>query len=359
MEKYISVLLLAIFLIPAVIVGAYGIMSDEKIEAGETPYQYVERITKKAISLSDDIREIAPKLLYTMYPSQRDGIFITKDYLLEDVKPGDFAYENSRTVKKFCEETEIPTYFAIVPTSIAIKQQELPQRAVIFNQKKLIEECYKASGGMVKGVDVYSELFAVRDQYLYYRTEPLNTSLGGYYIYHSVMKCMRENPLPISDFSVFHRQGKLLGSFAERVNLRGIQPDIASIYEYQGDKKYSMLHIKGRDVKKYYDLTSRGYYEDGFVTINGGPGPRIEISSNEGSLGNLLLIGDKNAISALPFFAVDFKNVTYIDPARLSLEEILSIELQNYDKAVFCYNSQKITEDIGLQKAILAGFGAK
>ena len=352
MEKIISAVILVIFIIPALIIGAYGILHDGKIEDGEGAYSYVERITKEAISLSDGIKETAPKLLYRLSPSQRDGIFITNEYLLEDVKAGDFAAENSRTVKKFFEVSGIPTYFAIVPTSIAIKQEELPQRAVIFNQKKLIEECYKMAGSKVRGVDCYSDLFAVRDQYLYYRTENLNTSLGGYYIYHAIMKEMRENPLEIDEFSVFHRQDKILGSLADRVNLKGIEGDLTSIYEHQSDRTYSVVHRNGEDIKKYYSLYPKGFYEDGFVTMNGGFSPYIEINSKGGRFGSLLLIGDKNALSVLPFLAVDFKHVTFIDPKKISYSEIGDLQLQNYDKAVFCFDSRTVTENIGLGKAV-------
>lgn len=351
MEKVISIVIIVIFVIPALVIGAYGILHEGKIEDGESPYSYVERITKETISISDDIKEIAPKLLYQLSPSQRDGIFITENYLLEDVKIDDFAAENSRAVKKFSEISKIPTYFAIVPTSIAIKQQELPKRAYIFNQKKLIDECYKMAGGEVRGVDCYSELFSVRDQYLYYRTENLNTSLGGYYIYHAIIKEMRENPLDIEEFSVFHRKEKLLGTLADRVNLKGIEGDLASIYEHQSDRNYSVVHKNKGTTRKYYGLYPKGFYDDGFVIMNGGYSPYIEISSKGGRFGDLLLVGDKNALSVLPFLAVDFEKVTFIDPKRAEASDILNLDPNDFDKAVFCFDSRTVTENIGLGKA--------
>lgn len=354
MKRITSVLVLAFFMLPALFIGAYGIFYDGKIEDGESSYSYVERMTKETLLLSDNIREIAPKLLYRLSPSQRDGIFITLDYLLEDVKIGDFSAENSRTVKKFAEVSSIPTYFAIVPTSIAIKQQELPKRAAIFNQKRLIEECYKMAGGDVRGVDCYSELFAVRDQYLYYRTENLNTSLGGYYIYRAVMKEMRETPMEIDEFSVFHRQDKIMGSLAQRVALKGIEGDLTSIYEHQSSRAYSVVHRNNKKTKKYYSLYPKGFFEDGFVTINGGHSPYIDINSSGGRFGSLLIIGDKNALSVLPFLAVDFRHVTFIDPSSIDNSDLYDLKLQNYDRAVFCFDARTVTNDINLGKAFLS-----
>ncbi|MBQ6884624.1 MAG: hypothetical protein IJN56_02685 [Clostridia bacterium] len=125
-------------------------------------------------------------------------------------------------------------YSMIVPTSMAITLPEnYKANTNSSDQQKAIEYMYSLMSQNVSKVDVYSSLFAHKDEYIFFRTDHHWTALGAYYAYRDLMNVKGVVPAELSAFNEYKFDG-FLGSFyaesGQKASL-GNTPDYVLAYE--------------------------------------------------------------------------------------------------------------------------------
>ncbi|MEG2204965.1 MAG: DHHW family protein, partial [Oscillospiraceae bacterium] len=221
---------------------------------------WADHIVKNRLTQFPALRQLAPAMLLRGGAKEQDGIFITRDYLLENITPGDPAIleANLAGIEHFLDTRNLPAAFLLIPTAVAIKQQEVPAKAQLFNQKALISEVYDRLSGRATTVDVYPTLFAAKDQYTYYRTDSALTGLGGYYVYTSLAARLGVTPRALDQFEVEHLAHPYYGALYERSSYKGVGPDIVTIYSFsKNDRQYKLTHTAPTGIKSYYTLFPR------------------------------------------------------------------------------------------------------
>ena len=111
-EKLCSCLLIIAFIIPCVFILLNSAEYVDNFNKVSLPFNdFADKIAVSALSEVEKLGELAPALLYTISPSQQDGIFITDQYLLEDVIDENQNWrQNSLAIKEFAENVDIPVY---------------------------------------------------------------------------------------------------------------------------------------------------------------------------------------------------------------------------------------------------------
>lgn len=289
------------------------------------------------------LNRLAPSLLLWGGAQEQDGIFITPNYLLENIQPGEAAIleANLSGIELFLEKNNISTAVMLIPTACAIKQQELPARAQIYNQKALIASAYGRLSGRVSTVDVYTELFAAKDQYTYYRTESNLTGLGGYYVYRSLAERLGLTVRPLAQFEVEHLPQDYYGDLYLRSRYKGARPDILTLYRFSRyERQYQLAHVDGGEVKYYYTLFPHhlALFGQPQQVLLGGFGQRMDISVASPYEESLLVFADKTALSYLPFLVVHYGNVTVVDLESNSFEQLSALDVSQYDQVLFAYS---------------------
>lgn len=350
MRKILSNLIIFWFLIPTIWCIAISFYhGDLLFQEGEDIDEWSQRIVISGFSEVNFLKELAPSLLYSFGTARHDGIFITPQYLLEDifVKDDRIFDNNLKVLNDFCENSEIPAYICIVPTAIAIKQQELPKMATIYNQKLMITGVYDELFGKAEAVDAYSALFSAREQYLYYRTEPRLTGLGGYYVYLSMGDALGFVPYELNKFKISHTENDVYGTLYKRVNNKKFPPDVISRYEFTENSNISVTHRENGEGRKYYSLFPKETepLKSPFEISLGGYSKIMETLNPFGDNTSLLILGDESASAYLPFLALNFKKITFLDLNRLSVEELLKIKANEYSKILFCYSAENFLNE--------------
>ena len=117
----------------------------------------LEAALSRSIPFSDNLSSLAIDLKMKGGAREFDNIFIGDDILVEDIGYPDEAKteQNIQALTRFSENSRIPTYVMLIPTKCAIKQNEVPQAAPLFNQKQFIEQSYNRLLGKATVVDVY------------------------------------------------------------------------------------------------------------------------------------------------------------------------------------------------------------
>ena len=163
------------------------------------------------------LEDVAKDLTIVTGNIKRNGIYITDNYLLPDIKilNPERTMQNIERVHSLMERIDTSCYFALIPTAAAIKQQELPpQLEDLFNERSFITEVYAKMADTASTADIYSSLFSAKYQYTYFRNDLGLTALGGYYVYEALINRLGYTPMPIYEFTVRHIQITYYGSLA-------------------------------------------------------------------------------------------------------------------------------------------------
>lgn len=318
-------------------------------QAGDLPTgfdslpDWAGRTVKRSLSQQEWIVSLAPDLLLRGGAKEQDGIFITKNALLENIKQTDpaIAAKNLAGVQAFLSKHNLPATVALLPTACAIKQQEIPYNAPLLNQKNLIADAYTALSGEASSVDAYAALFAAKDQYTYYRTASNLTGLGGYYVYQALSTKMGFTPRSIEQFAVEILPHDWYGDLYTRSRYQSARPDLLTLYRFHRYKRYYQVkQTVGGNTKQYYTLfpTHLSALDRPQDVVLGGLGEQLDILVSSPFEESLLIFADQTALSYLPFLVVHFGRITVVNTEQASLSQLAALSTEEYDRVLFAYS---------------------
>lgn len=303
----------------------------------------------ESIPFADELSSLAVELKIKGGAREFDHIFIGDDILVEDIGYPDEEQtaRNTQALVHFAENSRIPVYVQLLPTKCAIKQNEVPQAAPLFNQKQFIEQTYNQLLGKATVVDVYPALFSKLDQDLYYRTSPDLTALGGYTVYEVLAQRLDNTPKPQEDFDIQYISHSYYGETYQRWPYRDITPDIVALYHYQkNNRMYTVTHNEGYQYS-YQTLYPEQLLElgDDLDVLLGGNTGDITIRSNLRNENTLLIVGDESILPTIPFLASHYSQIRFIDIKQFSKGEIKQIDCANYQRILITYSVDTFLHD--------------
>lgn len=278
----------------------------------------------------------------------KNGIYIANDNLLEDINPNDeLIIKNKTDLLNFVSQNPMKTTVAIVPTAIAIKQEQLPKDVELFNQRMLIDDIYSKIKEHSRTADAYSLLFSKRSDYTYFRTSSHLTGLGGYYLYYAIAPRMGLTSRTINNFQIETISSEYYGNLSEKADLYTIKPDLFNIYKVNSNnQQYMVDSVKGDNLYKYNELYPT-YLKDIDQVENvlfGGKADILKITTNSKYEDSLLIFSDDTVLSYLPFILEHFKGVTVIDLEKIKTSTLREIDLNSYTQILFTYSASSFAE---------------
>lgn len=247
----------------------------------------------------------------------------------------------------------VHTYFTLVPTAIEILEEKLPAHAPVEDQKLYIDQIKNGLGNEVKFIDVYEELYARRDEYVYYKTDHHWTSRGAYYAYRSLAQVMGFTPLESKDFHIETVTDSFYGSLYSKSGFRRIDPDTLETYTPKLKMRYTVEYIdEGKTADSLYNMDNL-QKKDKYTIFLDGNHPAIKITTNIGNNRKLLIIKDSYAHSIVPFLACHYEEIYLVDP-RYYNGNIKNIVSENsIDDVLILYNVITFFEDNSLNNMLI------
>lgn len=287
------------------------------------------------------------------------GIFTADGRMIEGWKTYDkeSVNKNISAMNSFAEKyPDINMYFMLAPTAQGVYEDTLPENCGIENQKAFIKTCYENTPA-ITGIDVFSDLYAARDKYIYYRTDHHWTSLASYYAYNAASKIMKFTPYTLDKFSVEHASNSFKGTLYSKTLDNGITPDTIDYYTLSnGDPEVIVNVNNGMEIKDYGSMYFRSYLEkkDKYSSFLGANVPVLNIKSNipeETDNGSLLVIKDSYAHSLVPFLTKNYSNITVVDLRYINgTFEDVGVNLEDYKSVLFMYNVITFSQDMNIKK---------
>lgn len=339
----VTLVIIAVFGLASII---KGIVLGIGFPSGADPAQRAEAFLREAFPLGRTLSGMRVGLSYALGGREQDSVFIGGDRLIENIQPpvSRYVQSNTNAIIDFASRQSVPVYVMLIPTASAILQNETPRLADsdIYNQKQFIEERYKSLSGKLLCVDVYTTLLEHSSQYIYYNTETLLTMQGGYFVYDELSRRMGNTPYALSRFSIRYLTDTYYGSLYDRVEFRNIEPDVLSLYVYAGSsREFSVTH-HGSRTREYNTLYPTHLYELGrpLDVYFGGISPVVDVrQKGSGSArGSLLVFGDEQMRSVLPFLAHEYQRVTLADLSQMTPQQLSNIEFSDYGAILFAYS---------------------
>ncbi len=360
MKKFAAGLIIAMILGVSVSV-LINFLSLKKLPSEGSVSEKIENAISLSIPFREDLSDLMDGIRYLSGVRHFGNIYIgSEGSLLVDIEtPSSRIFSVAENyILNFAEKNQIKPYFMLVPTSSAILQQEIDTYAEedIYNQRIMINNMYSRFRGEVRTTDIYQTLYDHRDEYIYYHTENLPTSLGGYYIYGELCSRLGIERNTIDSFSTAYVAHGFYGSLATDFLRSYASPDFISFYEYNGENFDTVIEYKNANETSIISKSFFSYDEDKFSDktdmILGNFSPVVEItrSENFGENNSILIFGDESAKSWLPFLSTNYGKITFVQ-LNLASEKLLSeIISEEYDQILFAYSTANFVSGIDFEK---------
>lgn len=250
-------------------------------------------------------------------------------------------------VNKFANNVDIPVYFMLIPNSIYIHQDKLPNNVEVPNQRKIIENWYASLNEKITPVEVTSILEACKEQYTYFKTDHHMTSLGAYLVYAKMCLTMDKTPTTVVDTDYKTVSTTFLGTFDSKAQIRNQETDRISIF----------INEKNTDLKEVqYDKEStRSIYNTEYLTqkdkysffLNGN-NAKVVVKTKVENGKKLLIIKDSYAHIMAQFLCQDYEELHFIDPRYYKAPLTKYAKENGITEVLFIYNLSNLVNDLGL-----------
>lgn len=281
--------------------------------------------------------------------TENNDVYIGKDgYLFEKFKYGEDEKSNLKNiteiVNKFADKQEKPIYFILVPNSIYINQDKLPNYVDAIDQNEIINNFYENLNSNIKKINVTKTLQENKDDYLYFRTDHHMTSNGAYLVY----KEFNKKALPLSQYDKKIVSNSFLGTFDSKAQILNQKPDEIVIYENENNKNIKEAIYDNETTKSIYNehyLDTKDKYS---YFLNGNNAKSV-VKTNVENNKKLLVLKDSYSHIMAQFLCNDYQEIHFIDPRYYKDSMSKYIEENNIDEILFLYNVSNLTTDMGLR----------
>lgn len=294
-----------------------------------------------------------------MGKEENNGVFIgKKGYLFEKFNYSEEEQKNVshniKTISYFAskmDEQSIPTYFVIVPNSIYINRDMLPNNVEVQSQKEIINQIHTKMVN-TENINVVESLEeANKSRQMYFKTDHHMNSDGAYVVYNEL--CKKAN-IPIKEIADFNRvtvSNNFLGTFDSKAQLLNQDSDELFVYQNETntnikeaiyDKQttnsiFNEEYLKGKDKYSYF--------------LNGNNSKAI-IKTNIKNNKKLLVIKDSYAHIMSQFLCQNYSEIHFLDPRYTNFNYIDYAKENGITDVLFLYNLSTFVQDTNIRKVI-------
>ena len=284
--------------------------------------------------------------------TENNGVYIGKDgYLFEKFEYAEEEEEHLTKVanitNQFANKTDLPIYFMLVPNSIYLNQDKLPDYATTYNQKEIINNFYKKLDSKIKTVDVTDILMQNKDKYIYFKTDHHMTSLGTYLTYTQFCKEANIEAEDLNNFEQKVVSEDFLGTFDSKAQIVNQEKDKIEIYV---NDKNSNIKSAEYDNETTQSIFNEEYLskKDKYSFFLNGNNAKVVVKTNVENGKKLLVIKDSYAHIMAQFLCQNFEEIHFIDPRYYKASLTDYATKNNITDVLFLYNVSNLVTDLGI-----------
>ena len=290
-----------------------------------------------------------------MGKEENNGVYIGKDnYLFEKFEYGDEEKENIKkntiAISDFAQsmqDLDIPTYFILVPNSIYINRDKLPDNVETPNQEEIINGVYTNMSN-TQNINVTSALIEEnKEKPLYFRTDHHMNSDGAYVVYREFCKASNIQAVPTQNFTKTTVTNNFLGTFDSKAQIINQVPDEIVVYknEINTDIKEAIYDKESTD-----SIFNEKYLEgkDKYSYFLNGNNSKAIIKTKVNNNKKLLVIKDSYAHIMSQFLCENYSEVHFLDPRYTNFDYVEYVKENGITDVLFLYNVSNFATDTNL-----------
>lgn len=286
----------------------------------------------------------------TIGKNELNGVYITNGRFMQKPEEPDYDKVNKAVlaINTFADENKPNVYVMFVPTAGGIYRDEMPQYSNLQNQKDFIEYLYGGLSNKITPIDVYNTLYAVRDEYIYYRNDYNWTSYGAYNAYKTAIKKLGFSSVDYNKFNIEHASNDFKGTLYSKTLYDGIEADTVDIYSYEKGSVIKKLVIDdGTEEKTYDSMYFRDYLDekDKYSLYLGGNNPFVHIETDVKNDKKLLVIKDSYANCFVPFLAQHYNTIDVLDMSCIKSSYKDLVDMEEYNQVLILYSASDMADD--------------
>lgn len=283
--------------------------------------------------------------------TENNGVYIGKSgYLFEKFEYKKEEEKNikkaSEIINKFASKTNIPTYFLLIPNSIYINQNKLPNNVEVYNQEDIINSIYNICENTIN-IPTTNTLLKNKNLDLYFKTDHHMTSLGSYFVYQEFCKKANIEKIPLENFKKEVVSNNFLGTFDSKAQVFNQEPDKIIVY-----KNYINENLEATyDGKTYNSIFNEDYLskKDKYSYFLNGNNAKVILKTKITNNKKLLVIKDSYAHILAQFLCQNYEEIHFIDPRYYNLPLSDYITENNITETLFLYNVSNLINDTGIR----------
>ena len=280
------------------------------------------------------------------------GVYITEDRLIGKLTEDDVdetrLSQSVEGVRQFARNTETPVAMLLAPTAAAVYPDTLPDYAPNLDQQQLISRIAADLRGDVTMINVYHSLYAMRNEYIYYRTDHHWTSYGAFLAYQTAIKKLGFSPVSYDKYNIEHAADNFRGTLYSKSLYRGIEPDFIDLYHYSGGDPVTSVTVNDGLHETVYDsIYFREFLDtqEKYSVFLGRNAALVTVHTNVKNDKKLLLIKDSYANSMLPFLTEHYSEILLMDMRYVRGDYHAYVDPDQFSQVLVLYNVSNFATD--------------
>lgn len=279
--------------------------------------------------------------------SENNGIYLCRDDMLLEAyhapQDEETLEKNTAAVNGLTEAVSIPVYLALIPGKAELYGDLLPKYAPNDSEKQVIDAVYAETEASC--IDLNTSLAIHKDEYIFYRTDHHWTTPGAYCGYSALCGALGITSMSFSAFEPETVSEDFYGTQYSSSGFTWVQPDTiqrcASVPDGLSVENY--LHGTAEPGMLYDD--SYLSQKDKYAMFLGGNTPLLQIHTETGNAGSILLLRDSFADSLVPFLLPHFSEIHMIDLRYYKSSVLDYIAEHDIDQVLILYSAVNFTSD--------------
>lgn len=322
--------------------------SMEKLVSGEYSSNLDTYINDHFI-FRDEWLKLNSQYELLLQKTEISDIYIGKDgYLFEKFESNDKNLQIAKKqINNFANNVDIPVRFILVPNSIYINQEKLPNNVDVENQEYIIDNMYENMEN-VTTIDVTDVLKENKNDYIYFKTDHHITSDGAYLIYEKYCEEIGINPVLKQDFTQEIVSTEFLGTFDSKAQILNQAKD--EIVVYKNNINTNLVSVE------YDNSTTNSIFNEEYLTkkdkysyfLNGN-NAKVVVKTNVKNGKKLLVIKDSYAHIMTQFLVQNYEEIHFIDPRYYRNSMTNYVKDNNITETLIMYNLSNLVNDVGIR----------
>jgi len=280
------------------------------------------------------------------------GVYITDERLIGKLTEDDVDETRLKQsidgVRAFAQNTETPVAMLLAPTAAEVYSDTLPAYAPNLDQQQLISLVADDLRGDVTMINVYNSLYAMRNEYIYYRTDHHWTSYGAFLAYQTAIKKLGFSPVSYEMYNIEHAADDFRGTLYSKSLYRGIEPDMIDLYHYNGTDPVTSVTINdGLNETEYQSIYFWDFLNtsEKYSVFLGRNAAMVTVRTNVKNDKKLLLIKDSYANSMLPFLTEHYSEIVLLDMRYVRGDYHAYVDPDQFSQVLVLYNVSNFATD--------------